>query len=203
MKSLICNVCFSGFIYQSKGVQFNNPFIWNHITASDMTKLIEHFDDINFKNIDLMVNKDLYEKKMVADPHNPSIIIKDYNIRVQFNHYVYSPHDYTPRIKGADVYYRYNYRYCVEKYLARLSRMKKDDDYVFIYVDNSRKWDTYDEIKELMNTSTNNKRKMYVFTPDESLKQCENEYVKVFIERSIYWGNDWGNLTKKYKNMFF
>ena len=58
MKTIICNNCVSGRIYQTLNQEFNNPFIWNIIYGNDFVQLMKQFDSIDFANVQTQIEPD-------------------------------------------------------------------------------------------------------------------------------------------------
>lgn len=50
--NLISNCCLGAFIYEIKNEEFNNPFMWAMTNTDSFIYLMEHYDTINWDNID-------------------------------------------------------------------------------------------------------------------------------------------------------
>lgn len=202
MKDIICNCCFSGFLYKATNSQFDNPFFWNRITCKDFISLMANFQKIKFDNITIKLNKDIMHLDPIAiHKGNASIILKDFDIRVQMNHCVYDENFKTPtKIKVNDyvwdVHYVHIYNYIHDKFLLRQSRMNKETKKHFVFVDNARQFDTPNDFRKLFETADSYKLDLYFFTPDKSLKH-DSPYVHIFYEPISF-----EVLTEKYKDYF-
>lgn len=119
--NIISNNCVSGFIQRDILKQaYNNPFIWTTIEEVDMKNLILHFDDIDFENVDLY--KD--------ERWNFYIRIDDI-VNVNLTHYKFAKEYDKPTIAGPnnnDIFYNRIWEYIVEKYMARVNRMKTQNE---------------------------------------------------------------------------
>lgn len=120
--NLISQNCLTGNIYKNHlKEEFGNPFIWTVIDFSSMLYLIQNWNNINFKNYELV--KD--------DKWNFSIII-DEKVKVQYVHYIFDPSAKIVQmhcnIRG-DIKYCKIWEYIIQKYEERLNRMldKKEE----------------------------------------------------------------------------
>ena len=113
---LITNNCMGGFLYRELKHEYNHPFFWG-TTGLDMLKLVTDFDNINFDNITLEKYGNCKFK-----------IIIDNKIEYKCLHYIFSPNDKVPRVEIPNVYYNKIWEYIVEKYTARLKRMKESKE---------------------------------------------------------------------------
>lgn len=112
--NIISHNCIGGRIYQEKGLEYGNPFMWSIIPPDDFWYLYNHYDEIDFSKIVLTKIK------------NDNVIIIDNKIKVYFVHYRFDKNAKTPtrRIKnGVDIYYNKIDEYIIEKYNKRLERM--------------------------------------------------------------------------------
>lgn len=113
--TIISNCCGGADIYIRIGVKFTNPFVWSEIFENDLFKLIEHFENLNFNNYDL-VRK---ENKIFG-------IKVDDIFTIWFPHYKFDANCTIPTKKGFDTCYNKNYEYVLEKYIDRCKRMTSD-----------------------------------------------------------------------------
>lgn len=114
--NIISHNCVGARIYQEKGMEYGNPFMWSIIPPNDFWYLYNHYDEINFNNIKLIKIK------------NDNVIVIDDKIKAYFVHYRFDKNAKTPirRIKdGVDIYYNKIDEYILEKYSKRLERMKE------------------------------------------------------------------------------
>lgn len=113
--TIISNCCGGADIYIRNSVKFTNPFVWSEVFESDLFKLIEHFEKLNFDNYDL-------ERK-----ENKIFGVKvDDTFTIWFPHYKFDANCTIPTKKGFDTYYNKNYEYVLEKYIDRSKRMSSD-----------------------------------------------------------------------------
>lgn len=112
--NIISHNCIGARIYQLKGMEYENPFMWCIVPPEDFWYLYNNYDSINFKNIRL------------TKVRNDYVVVVDEKIRIFYIHYRYDEKCKTPtqRIKdGVDVYYNKIEDYILEKYNKRLERM--------------------------------------------------------------------------------
>ncbi len=123
MNDLFCisNNCFSGFLYQNMGIQYNHPFVWCRVNECNVLNMLLRWETIDWTNI--VVAED-------QTRHVPCVNVQGF-LPIIYPHYLYSESDTTPRTtvletNGA-VNVRYNkpMEYAKEKYLSRVSRMPK------------------------------------------------------------------------------
>jgi len=112
--NIISHNCIGARIYQLKGMEYENPFMWSIIPPDDFWYLYNNYNNINFKKIRLTKVKNDY------------VIVVDEKIKIYYVHYRYDEKCKTPtrRIKdGVDIYYNKIEDYILEKYNKRLKRM--------------------------------------------------------------------------------
>jgi uncharacterized protein (DUF1919 family) len=113
--TIISNCCGGADIYIRNGVKFTNPFVWSEVFESDLFKLIEHFEKLNFDNYDL-------ERK-----ENKIFGVKvDDTFTIWFPHYKFDANCTVPTKIGFDTCYNKNYEYVLKKYIDRSKRMTSD-----------------------------------------------------------------------------
>ena len=175
MRNLICNCCYSGFLYRQANSKFDSPFFWNRITCCDFIKLMTHFHDIDFSNLSIKSNKDLYGVDTASClPTNVSIVLDDFNIRVQFNHYKWSRTDLVPRKSKIndyvwDIYYYRNYEYAYNKFVERSKRITNDRK-IYVFVDNARQFDSVSDYNNLFIAARDTGNELYFMTADKTIK---------------------------------
>jgi len=110
---LICNSCVGAYIYKlSLNKAFDNPFMWGLIDFNSMYYMIQNFENINFKNYELIKDK------------NWSFSIKiDNKITIKYIHYKFEPTANKIIKKDFDVFYNKIWEYIIQKYEERLERM--------------------------------------------------------------------------------
>ena len=110
--NIITNSCVGARIYQEKNMMYGNPFMWSIIPPDDFLYLYENYNDINFKNFELL--KEGKDYKIVIDGH----------VNVYYVHYRYDEYSNEPTVKDEiDIYYNRIEDYIKEKYITRLERM--------------------------------------------------------------------------------
>lgn len=112
--NIISHNCIGARIYQQKNMEYGNPFMWSVIPPEDFWYLYNHYDDIDFSNIELTKIK------------NDNVVIVDGKVKVYYVHYRFDKNAKTPiqKIKdGVDIYYNKIDEYILEKYNSRLKRM--------------------------------------------------------------------------------
>ena len=90
--------------------------MWSLISSEDFIFLINHWNDINLKNIEIypIENSDIFEIKI------------DDKIRVRFIHHHQSLKYHELTKIGIDVYFDHMSDYLIQSYYRRLSRMKEN-----------------------------------------------------------------------------
>ena len=117
--NLISQNCLSGNIYKNYLKEpFGNPFIWTVIDFQSMLHLVQNWDNINFKNFELI--KD--------DKWNFSILI-DEKVKIQYVHYKFNPNCKTPILDNiGSIHYYKIWEYIIQKYKERLNRMLENKE---------------------------------------------------------------------------
>lgn len=115
---LIGNNCSSGFTYRKLNKEYNHPFIWSCMDATNMLKLIDEFDSINWFNVSI---------HPAYKPGNMLTLIIDKKIYVDYPHIKLDAAANVPYIantpSGNDVMCNSPWEYCINKYIARVKRM--------------------------------------------------------------------------------
>lgn len=120
-KNIIANDCVGARIYQQKGTEFGNPFMWCLIPPESFSYLYHHYREINFRNIELKKDGEWYK------------VVIDRKVTVYYPHYRFDKDARTPtKRKGQeiDIYYCRIYEYILEKYWKRLERMKGEPIFI-------------------------------------------------------------------------
>lgn len=121
--NIISQNCLAGNIYKNHlKSEFENPFIWTVIDFNSMLYLIQNWNSINFKNYELVKDKNW----------NFSIII-DEKIKIQYVHYKFNPAcKNLMKDKIGNIYYCKIWEYIVHKYEERMNRMlAKNEEPIF------------------------------------------------------------------------
>lgn len=117
--------CISRQLYMLSNCQYETPFINTVIDFKSMKYLIEHWNDINFYNYELVKDSQW----------NFSIII-DEKVKIQYVHYKFSATAKTLMVKDDELYYNKIWEFIIEKYESRLKRMQASKKLpVFILTD--------------------------------------------------------------------
>lgn len=179
--NLICNNCFTGFFQKKNNLRYETPFVWNRINPKDFIYLMEHFDTINFNDIELKCNKDVKRYKELSVNMKSFCIIIENEVFVFYNHYKYRAEAKTPVIETPDVYYYRNFEYTLNKYNERLKRMDKTKTPIFIYHSNttnraneSENWKLIDKKEDLEKMIDIANKKKYKFIAITQFQELEN-----------------------------
>lgn len=138
--NIISNNCFGGYIYKNVlKAAYTTPFIWNRIHNEDLIKLLENFNKINFKNVEI--------KKIGKNLEDGFFITIDNLINVFYQHYKFDKNCNTPTLKddvtnmlghwSIDIHYNKIWEYILEKYESRLNRMNFNDTFILALEDNN------------------------------------------------------------------
>jgi hypothetical protein len=92
--------------------KFDNPFMWGLIDFNSMYYMIQNFENINFKNFELLKDNNW----------NFSLKIDD-KIIIKYIHYKFDPKATKIIKKDFDVFYNKIWEYIIQKYEERLERM--------------------------------------------------------------------------------
>lgn len=125
--NIICNNCVGARLYETTGVQFNNPFMWSITEHKHYINLVKKFESINFSNVKFSL--EYYNYK---DRQNVFCNIDD-TIQTHFTHYIYDTNLSEPTKRGLDIMYENILKYTNEKYFSRLSRMNESPIFVYSF----------------------------------------------------------------------
>ena len=183
MKNIISNNCLGGYVYRDiLKEEYQNPFIWTRLDNTDLINLLENFDTLNFKNIELFKESNKLEKFRLKI---------DNKIKLQFNHYLFDSKYDKPTIIGIDVHYNKIWEYIVNVYLRRLNRMVKTIDYIFIE-DNG----TYD-VDRIIKITQKNKIKTFIITNKKSKFISDTLVIEPHIKYDCFMAHFY---KEQYKN---
>lgn len=119
-QNIIASSCVGAYIMRDYlHQQFINPFIWCATEHQSMLYLINNYDTINWFNVSMRMSNGF-------NPKSYPILTIDKHVHVKFVHHRFSWADSnTPRKdrNGADIHYRYIYRFVLDKYFTRVQRM--------------------------------------------------------------------------------
>lgn len=133
---LIANNCVGGYLYKYSNCKYNNPFMWCMTPYTSMEHIMLNYHDINWYDVKLYKND---------DPANTFSMIIDNTIAMHFGHIKLNTKYQTPTKIGNDIFYKFAYKYVVNKYFARLARMLNSDETPFFVVhDETYKNASYD-----------------------------------------------------------
>jgi len=185
MKNIISNNCLGGYVYRDiLKEEYQNPFIWTRLDNIDFINLLENFDTLNFKNIELFKESDKLEKFRLKI---------DNKIKLQFNHYLFDSNYNKPTIIGIDVHYNKIWEYIANVYLRRLNRMQKEIDFIFIEDNGTYNIDRIISITQTRNIKTfiitNKKPKLFsntlVIVPHIKYKEFQAHFYKEYYKNEI------------------
>jgi len=109
----IVNSCVGAYLYKlCMKKKFDNPFMWGLIDFNSMYYMIQNFENINFKNFELLKDNNW----------NFSLKIDD-KIIIKYIHYKFDPKATKIIKKDFDVFYNKIWEYIIQKYEERLERM--------------------------------------------------------------------------------
>lgn len=200
MRSIICNCCWSGFLYKHANKRFDNPFFWSRIYTSSFTKLLKNFFAINFCHVKMCsCDDDIKFDPWSIKPFDQKIILTDYDIHVTYHHYHYSVNDIVPRRDGVNIYYNKHYELVFANYMKRAARIPSMESPIWLYLDNEQPgFSSIADKVELLKTAASCKRPLIYYTEDESFRKYETETVKVIVDKIL----SWDDLTNKYFYLF-
>lgn len=180
--NLICNNCGGADIYNIKGLEFSNPFIWSLLFADDMISLIQEYDNINFMNFESIRLSFEVAKENSYDEFNNTItgILIDNKIKLFFTHYLYGPQKIPTKI-GPNTFYYKNFEYAYNKYVLRIKRMLENkEEPKFLIIAYKRHGWTKEKIEKLL--QENIKYKVMIIT-DENIKNSLNNIKIIKLDR--------------------
>lgn len=186
--NIISNNCTTGFLYRNMGIQFNNPFFWNLISAEDYTNLILNFNYIDFNSTEFQLSESGWVYVMI-----------DNKIRVNYIHCKYKSGSKTERI-GFDIFSDDPIYYAKNKYISRLERMKLSEErpLFFICEDITPNVDTVTNknLTEVLNKLRDKgcKEQLVLFThKPTAIENYKNLNLKLYYPPDLYVGHlaDW------------
>ena len=110
--NIIANNCVGAMLYNVAGAQFNNPFMWSLVAPDDFIYLINNFNGIRLENV---------------EPIDDNKLRVDSKIDVVFPHYKRGDNAEPVKI-GSDVFCSRIREYTLDKWTARLKRMRELDE---------------------------------------------------------------------------
>lgn len=173
--NIISNNCLGGYIYQNiLHEEYKNPFIWTLFeNPDDYINMIRNYNKINFDNIELT-------RKGHGFSNNLQLLI-DNKYLLSFIHIFFDPtrnttayFEHTPRIVGENILTPEPWKYIVDKYKQRLSRMKKESSTIFLYFEPNLHCNILHDLPSICESL---KYKCVIFTDDTSIKP--NKYTLV------------------------
>lgn len=201
MFNLIGNCCVDSFIYQQRGLKFNNPFMWSAIWADDFIKLIERFDNINFKEPEL-------EKYILNEKEQCYTIILDKDIKINYTHYKQGSQNDNHRIVGPDLYDWKAYEYTYNTFLERTDRMLNDNIKPCFLVLGEMKnvpgyrlnFDSYDLEHLIKICEIKTYHKICIITGYEELLKYNSNRIKIILDK--HPKNEKGWMTDTYAKIY-
>ena len=173
--NIISNNCLSGYLYKDYlKEEFGNPFIWTVIDFNSMLYLIQNWNNINFKNYELVKDKNW----------NFSIII-DNKVKIQYVHYKFNKNvvfkDKTE--PGTDIESNKIWEYIIQKYDERLERMlRKKESPIFCICNVNTLFEDCHYNNEQLSTLQKYKN-VYVLTGYDKNETKDN--AKIFYEKFL------------------
>lgn len=128
--NIISNDCVGGYIYKDWLKTDNqNPFIWSSIDIENFIKIVEFYNDIDFRKIkcELVLNNSGICKQGSLIP---KIIIDD-DIEVNYFHYIYDKAFKAPTSRSGYTLYENIISYTIEAYNRRLIRMVERPTFIW------------------------------------------------------------------------
>lgn len=187
--NLISNRCLGAYIYRDiLKEKYENPFIWTGMYKDDYKYLMEHFEDINFKNFKIKENPyNLPQKTFLG-------IVIDDKVRVNYSHIRQQAGALKPIIKGTYIFVDDREKYIREKYLERLKRMYEHKP-IFVFHD----LDDWSLDYRLCDVANAQKKDLRIVTIHDGYKP--SEFVKVLKVKKQDWGKVdwWSYIMKNYK----
>lgn len=124
--NIVSNSCIGACLYKQCHNTFNNPFMWNVIDFDSFVYLIEHWNEIDF-----------YDYELIKDDKWIFSILIENKIKIQYVHYIFNPNYSHPTLdKAGNILYNKIWEYIVERYDTRLSRMLDNKEYPLFCVCN-------------------------------------------------------------------
>lgn len=192
--NIISNNCLAAFIYEKSNNKFNNPFMWSLTNSASLIYVMEHYKNIDWKNIELDKFTNAHGEKCYS-------VIVDKNIRINYTHYIQGEKNDNKKIIDRNVYDWRAYEYTYTKYLKRTDRMiKLSENPVFLIMECSK--DLYDynfeNLKKICECKTNYKR--IIITQYDELKKYEYDTIKIIIDKNPK--NDSGFYTEQFADLY-
>ena len=132
MANIITNCCLGAFVTRNiLKTQFNNPFVWAWVNATDICYLLEKYETVDFTKFKLQK----YTTTPLQDGDCFKICV-DGKITIVYSHYQFNSKYstlYTDNVTNM-VYYNKIWEFVVQKYIQRVSRIPSDPP-VFILCD--------------------------------------------------------------------
>lgn len=194
--NFITTNCLGATTYKIMKQQFGNPFIWCGINFNNFMKLISCYDEIDFNDIYVYVDyaetdQELHGKVVWIDINN--------KVKVEFIHYhVNFDSKYFVVSKGPthrSICWNSNMiEYAKQKYLSRLSNMKKQSPIFALYY---AKWfkneykNIYDTLDRYFNLDTKYQKILIIENDAELFEYVKQKYenmsnMKIFQSTWIY-----------------
>ena len=159
--NIIANCCAGGEFYlKVLKTEFKNPFIWSSIAPDDMKKLIQHYDTLNFNNIEIKKDTTKLER---------FYILIDNKVKVHFPHYRFKAECEKPTTVKPNVFYNKIWELIAETWIRRLKKMTEEPMFLIL---TNRLNDEYTysncsdkDIRDRLNIDT--KYKVIIMSPKE------------------------------------
>ena len=159
--NIIANCCAGGEFYlKVLKTEFKNPFIWSSIAPDDMKKLIQHYDTLNFNNIEIKKDTTKLER---------FYILIDNKVKVHFPHYRFKAECEKPTTVKPNVFYNKIWELIAETWIRRLKKMTEEPMFMIL---THRLYDEYTysncsdkDIQDFLNIDT--KYKVIIMSPKE------------------------------------
>ncbi len=192
--NVITSNCIGAELYERVLKQpFNNPFMWCLIFADDYVYLYNHFDEIDFSNVNLLM---MSEKDDIGttkhDIHKKIFgICVDNKFTAWYTHTFYDDKCKEPtKLEISNIYYYKNYELVFNNYHKRLARMKESPVFTIIAYQ-GQCW-TKEKIDAL-----NSKYPIYVLTDIPGCKTTDTKHIE-YVENFIKC--PWADFENKVKN---
>ena len=195
--NVITSNCIGGELYERVlKQQFNNPFMWCLLFADDYIYLYNHFDEIDFSDVELIR---MTEKDDIGTAkhqiHKKIFGIRiDGKITVWYTHTFYDASCKEPTKKEiSNIYYYKNYELVYNNYMKRLERMKEVPVFTIIAYQ-FQCWNK-EKIEKL-----NGKYPIYIITDIQGCKSTSTKHIEYVRSFNKFPWADFENKIKSWKN---
>ena len=135
--NIICNNCAGAHFYSLNGEMFTNPFTWSIVNLDDFLTLMEHYDEINFKQVEFGL------ETFKGNDNLNSYALVDNKVTIHYIHYLKT--DEEKKINnenGTSITSPKILEYTKNKYFERYNRGKNEAPIFMFFF--RRQFDNYE-----------------------------------------------------------